>query len=1203
MLHRDPRYTLSAPTYCRRARLISLSQSVTLPSKCPRRVSQQVTIANLSDDVLLNIFRYYLDASPQFWLRLVHICSKWRRIISASQQALRLRQFCTHGAPVRSSEALDYCPTLPIVVQYGGSLALDPPAPEDGDDIMAALEQSGRVNSISLTVTSSLLEKLSAIEGPFSQLEELVLLSRDSVRQTLPSAFQWGPRLRCLHLTKVAVPALRHFISSKNLVDLQLHTVIGPSRFSPEALTDALSGMLQLRSLSLHLLTPANYPAIGLASPPPPEECIVFPVLTRLNFRGIAEYLEGFVARIEAPCLGDIEVTFDKFNFGPSKLSKFINRIEIQKSHLRADILSSASAISISFTRPEAPTRLKLQVSCKPFSRRFSYMAEMCGGLSTFLRRVRHLHISETRTSRGRDIDKWAGLIYRFRGTKWVHVAGDHSTDIVLALNLRPRPLLLPALRRLHIAQPGPRHAPLREAVVSFMTSRRLSGHSLAVEYEQPCHIGELRGTGPLSQQAPTGIFSGDVILTIFRHYLYTSPRHWPKLAHVCRSWRQIIFTSPQGLHLRLYCIYGTPVSKNLDYWPPLPLVLDYVGSPILRHPAPEDEDNIVAALGQSDRVYSISLIVTSSLQKRLSTISEPISELEELVLLSQNNVQLSLPSAFRWGHRLRTLHSTRIAIPSLPLLLLSSQDLVDLRLHEIPGIGYFSPEAFTNALRGMTRLQMLSLHFLSFSRQKYLGFPPPPEDHVVLPALTRFKYRGISKYLDSLVAGIDAPRLGDIDVTFFNQPTLDASQLCLFINRIDMQRSPLQADILFSEGVISITFTQPGALLRLRLQISCEQLDWQLSSITQICDHFSTFLFGVEDLGIETAGPSSVPDDMDDEQWLRLIRAFNGVKDFRLAGKLATDILRALRPADEGHKIVLPALRHLYAQGPVFIHGPSRDSVESFLAQRQLSNHPVQVYYDTPPPPVPECFTTLPSDNFFEHFTTLPSDYLTLPSENFFNVPSTDYLTLPSDNFSYVPEYFTTLPSDYLTLPSENFFNVPSTDYLTLPSDNFSYVPEYFTTLPSDYLTLPSDNFFNVPSTDYLTLPSDNFSYVPEYFTTLPSDYLTLPLDFTTLPPDYPTLPSNYLTPPSNFPMRPLDYQLSLSDYLPLQHRLPRKQELPRKGQKQQRKRRWQERQKERRWQEQQERRWQEQQQEQERRRQEQQREQERRRQRRRRQ
>ncbi|KAH9068197.1 hypothetical protein EDB83DRAFT_637259 [Lactarius deliciosus] len=935
-MHTPERRSVSRGSSNRHARLIS-PKSVTL-SKCPRRVPQQVTIENLSDKVLLNIFRYYLDASPRFWLRLVHICRKWRHIVFASQRALCLRLFATYGIPVQKT--LDRWPALPIVVQYGGSLALDPPVPKDEDNIMAALKQSDRVTSIGLTVTSSLLEKLSTIERPFSQLKELVLLSRDTVRQTLPRAFRWGPHLRCLHSTGIVFPALLHLLySSKNLVDLRLHEVINPLHVSPEVLTDTLSGMPQLRSLSLHLLTTANYISLDLPPPPPPEERIVLPVLTRLSFRGIAEYLDGLVARIGAPRLGDIEVTlFDEFIFDPSKIIEFVERIEIQKSPLRANIRSSERVIYISFTRPEAPTRLKLQVLCKPSARQLLYMVQICNGLSTFHLGVEHLFISATRLPRGqddRDRHEWAELIYLFSGAKSIHVAGDHSTNI-----------------------PGPCHVPLREAVVSFMTSCRLSGHSMTVEYEQLSHISELRGTGPFSQQVKIEMLCDGVLLNIFQHYLDASPRRWPLLAHVCRSWRHIIFTSPLGLQLRLYCTYGTPVLKNLDCWPPFPLVVVYGGSPIRPPPTPEDEDNIMAALEQSNRVYAIRITVTSSLLKRLSAISEPISELEHLVLLSQDNMQLTLPSAIWWGHRLRTLHSTRIAIPSLPQLLSPSQDLVNLRLHEIPRVGYFSPEAFANALCGMTRLETLSLHFLSLPpRRNYLSLPPPPGDRVVLPALTRFKYRGISKYLDSLVARIDAPRLGDIDITFFNQPTLDASQLSLFINRIEMWRSPLRAEILFSGDVISITFTQPGALKRLGLQISCEQLGWRVFSISQICGHFSSFLFNVEDLGIKTNESLSVPDDiMDDDQWQRPIHPFDNVKDFRVVGDLAIDILRALRPTDEGQKIVLPALRYLYVQWTTFVHGPSRDSIESFLIQRQLSNHPVQLYYGSPQQPQQVC-------------------------------------------------------------------------------------------------------------------------------------------------------------------------------------------------------------------------------------------------------
>ncbi|KAH9052268.1 hypothetical protein EDB87DRAFT_536172 [Lactarius vividus] len=174
------------------------AQAATTPSAA--EWPGKVTIGKLSDEVLLNIFRHYLDASPQYWPRLVHICRKWRHIVFASQQALHLRLFCTHGTPVLKT--LGCWPALPLVVQYGG----DPPAPEDEDNVVAALKQSDRVSSISLTVTSSLLEKISTIERSFSELEVLVLVYRDNTQSALPSAssFRWGSRLRTLHLTSAS---------------------------------------------------------------------------------------------------------------------------------------------------------------------------------------------------------------------------------------------------------------------------------------------------------------------------------------------------------------------------------------------------------------------------------------------------------------------------------------------------------------------------------------------------------------------------------------------------------------------------------------------------------------------------------------------------------------------------------------------------------------------------------------------------------------------------------------------------------------------------------------------------------------------------------------------------------------------------------------------------------------------------------------
>jgi hypothetical protein len=117
-------------------------------------------------------------------------------------------------------------------MEYGGSLALDPPSPEDEVNVIAALKQSHRVRSISLTVTTSLQHKLYVIKRLFWELEDLILLSRASVPPTLPSAFLWCPRLRRLHLTRISFPPLVQLLHfSRDIVDLQLHEALSPLVF------------------------------------------------------------------------------------------------------------------------------------------------------------------------------------------------------------------------------------------------------------------------------------------------------------------------------------------------------------------------------------------------------------------------------------------------------------------------------------------------------------------------------------------------------------------------------------------------------------------------------------------------------------------------------------------------------------------------------------------------------------------------------------------------------------------------------------------------------------------------------------------------------------------------------------------------------------------------------------------------------------
>ncbi|KAH9000191.1 hypothetical protein EDB92DRAFT_1939932 [Lactarius akahatsu] len=302
--------------------------NLTAAQAAPVKVAQQahaqarsqgaVTIGKLSDEVLLNIFRYYLDVFHDFGPGLCIY------VANGDKSYLRLNRLYVFDC------------------SYGGSTALDPPPPEDEDNIMAALKQSGRIIFISLTVSRRFGEMFLAIKGLFSELEDLVLLSQDGVLPlTLPSTFRWGPRLRRLHLTRITFPELPQLLCpSRNLVDLQLHGVFNALRLSPEVLRGALSGMTQLRALSLHFLPIASFVCVTS----PSRERVVLPALTRLNYRGMSQYSEGLVVGMYAPRLRDVEITFfDEFLFSVPKLRELIGQMKMQRPCIRADILFSGN--------------------------------------------------------------------------------------------------------------------------------------------------------------------------------------------------------------------------------------------------------------------------------------------------------------------------------------------------------------------------------------------------------------------------------------------------------------------------------------------------------------------------------------------------------------------------------------------------------------------------------------------------------------------------------------------------------------------------------------------------------------------------------------------------------------------------------------------------------------------------------------------
>jgi hypothetical protein len=135
--------------------------------------------------------------------------------------------------------------------------------------------------------------------------------------------------------------------------------------------------------------------------------------------------------------------------------------------------------------------------------------------------------------------------------------------------------------------------------------------------------------------------------------------------------------------------------------------------------------------------------------------------------------------------------------------------------------------------------------------------------------------------------------------------------------------QTPLNREIVqISTYAIIVTFLDQSVAMLLQLRITCEQLDWKLSLLTQICNHFPPFLFHVENLFIRSTQPTHCMwDGVASEQWTEHIRAFGGAKDLHITGVHVTDILGALRPAqgpaDGSHaaETLFPALHNLHLE------------------------------------------------------------------------------------------------------------------------------------------------------------------------------------------------------------------------------------------------------------------------------------------------
>ena len=462
-----------------------------LPATTTRYDVCQVTSINmLHDDVLLDIFGFYVIRRSNYekeeieaWQTLVHVCRQWRTVVFGSPRRLRLRLYCA----TKTQTPLDVSPALPLRIEGGVGNT------EELDNIVAVLERSNRVYHIDLADYSSYLEDILApMQEPFPELTYLRLFSTEAAT-VVPDSFLGGyapPRLRELTLDGIPFPGLpKLLLSPTQLTYLLLFNIPHSGYFSPEAISTTLSTLTSLRHLVLKFQSPRSLPD-GESRHPPPLLRSVLPALRTLRFKGVGEYLEDLVARIDAPRLYSLTITmFNQILFDTPHFIQFVSRTPTLKALKKARLAfrNDAAAVVLS-SPPDGYKELEVEILCRQSDWQVSSLEQVCNLCLPSLSALEDLNIHENLKSPPDWRDNientlWLEVLRPFSGVTNLYLSEKLAPSIAAALQelVGSRTMeALPALQNIFLEGLQP-SGPVQDGIVNLVPARELSGHPITV--------------------------------------------------------------------------------------------------------------------------------------------------------------------------------------------------------------------------------------------------------------------------------------------------------------------------------------------------------------------------------------------------------------------------------------------------------------------------------------------------------------------------------------------------------------------------------------------------------------------------------------------------------------------------------------------------------------------------------------------------
>jgi hypothetical protein len=448
-----------------------------------------IRIDVLPDDVLLEIFDFYVRMYSEYsmsiktgvekWQSLIHVCRRWRNLVLGSPRRLNLQLYCTPETPAR--DTLDVWPPLPLVV--AGNVN----STSDTNNVIAALGRSNCICEVDLCslVDWQLEEVLAAMQVPFPELTALGLTLNGETLSVIPDSFLDGsaPRLQIFGLYGIPFPGLPNLLmSATHLVSLRLFNIPHSGYISPEAIVALISVLSSLELLSLEFQSPQSRPDRE-ARPSPPSKRSIIPLVS-LQFKGVTEYLEDLVTLIDTPKLKSMYITFfNQIDFDTPRLAQFIKRtprLKKRDAHVQfSDYLARVTLALGTFD---------MAISCIEPDWQLSSIEQVCNSSFHHLSMVEDLYIDHQYSKpvwndAAIENSLWLQLLLPFAAVKNLYLSKEFAPGITAALQelVGDRIIeVLPSLQNIFVKGLEP-SGPFQENIGQFVAARQLSNHPIAI--------------------------------------------------------------------------------------------------------------------------------------------------------------------------------------------------------------------------------------------------------------------------------------------------------------------------------------------------------------------------------------------------------------------------------------------------------------------------------------------------------------------------------------------------------------------------------------------------------------------------------------------------------------------------------------------------------------------------------------------------